>query len=106
MGVLLKIHRNLIRFKRLHFTMIREVSIDTFSIALLDIFLRFSYQYLGWFSYILRPLGLCCLAIMFNLHSRYRRKMFDVLLTLGFLEKMTQLQEILFSTNFHRFASV
>ncbi|XP_052060835.1 uncharacterized protein LOC127701078 [Mytilus californianus] len=82
MEVLLKIHFNLTRFKRLHLTKIKEVSIDTFSIAFLDIFLRFSYQYLGWLSYILRPLGLCCLAIMFNLHSRYRRRIIQVLLTL------------------------
>ncbi|CAC5383929.1 RNF145 [Mytilus coruscus] len=82
MEAFLKIHFNLTRFKRLHLTKIKEVSIDTFSIAFLDIFFRFSYQYLGWLSYILRPLGLCCLAILFNLHSRYRRKIIQVLLTL------------------------
>ncbi|CAG2229534.1 RP-L13e [Mytilus edulis] len=80
MEMLLKIHRNLIRFKRLNLTYIKEVSIDAFIIAFLDIFLRFSYQYLGWLSYLFRPLGLCCLAILFNLRSRYRQKTIKVLL--------------------------
>ncbi|XP_063443295.1 RING finger protein 145-like [Mytilus trossulus] len=82
MELLLKIHHNLIRFTRLNLINIKEVCIDTFIIAFLDIFLRFSYQYLGWLSYLFRPLGLCCLAILFYLRSRYRQKVIKVLLIL------------------------
>ena len=42
---------------RQNLTILLDSSLNIFGIAFIDIFSRFSYQYLGWLSYVLRPLG-------------------------------------------------
>ncbi|VDI55141.1 Hypothetical predicted protein [Mytilus galloprovincialis] len=66
---------------RQNLTILLDSSLNIFGIAFIDIFSRFSYQYLGWLSYVLRPLGPCCLGLLFQMSYINKQKVIKVLLT-------------------------
>ncbi|VDI55142.1 Hypothetical predicted protein, partial [Mytilus galloprovincialis] len=76
-----KIQSSLSRFMRQNLTILLDSSLNIFGIAFIDIFSRFSYQYLGWLSYVLRPLGPCCLGLLFQMSYINKQKVIKVLLT-------------------------